>query len=1320
MDNSNTVFNITSAQMGVWIKQKFSPDGFLFDLAEYIEIHGPVDPAVFCQSLKQLSLEVEATRTKIVEQEGMPVQVVSADVTQEFEVLDFSCAAIPFQAAQQWMNRELRRGDRQALWGSTLLRLAEDHWIWYHHASHVVLDGYSGGMMARRMAEIYTAFKRNIPLTPTPFGGLGDALAVENAYRQSAQFARDRDFWKSRLEGIKPPVTLSRRSGPVTGGLLRHRSSLDREQVRLLETLGKRVGCTLPQCLMALVAAYYARATDCAELTMATMVTSRISAEARSIPVMMANGVPLRFTIDEKLTWLELVQQVSQQMKRALRYQRYRYEDMRRDLAMAHQDDQIARLGVNIEPFDYDLRFDGHPTTVHNLSNGTMSDFTIFAYDRGDGGNLTVDFDANPGLYTLADLMTHEKRFSRLLESVIAAPDQAISSFPLLSAQERTDVLEGWNDTGHVLKVSTWLELFEAQVQRVPDALAVRFADCDLTYAELDREAGRWARVLRHHGIGAGDLVAVAVPRSHIMLVAMIAIHRAGAAYLPIDHQDPAQRLRMILEEAKPNAVLTVGQVRAQLPAISTAYVMMDEPAPDLPDMALEPVKGSDTAYVIFTSGSTGRPKGVEISHLAFSNFLQAMQDVLGLTVHDRIAAVTTVAFDIAGLELFLPLTVGGATVIASRDVVKDPAALIRLIEKNRISILQATPSLWRSLTHEFNGRLYGLRPLVGGEALPADLARKMAQLGHPVLNVYGPTETTVWSTVMELCDADLDTVPIGRPIWNTQVYVLDRFLQPVPVGVPGELYIGGLGVAKGYLHRPDLTRERFLENPFRQDGSRIYKTGDLARWREDGVLEYLGRNDDQVKIRGFRIEPREIEMALLALEDVREAVVVARGESAERLRLVAYITAQSGRPIETRQLADRLSASLPPHMIPAEFMVLDALPLNTNGKVDRKALPEPKRLGTRLHIPPQTDMEKAIARIWCEVLHLETVGIEDNFFDLGGDSMAAALMASCLQKQLGGDVSLASFLDNPTVANLARAVGKNARKPRIEPVLHIRARGDEPPLFCVHPILGLGWKFSSLATAVNENIPLHAFQTEQFNADMEPLRSIEEMATHYCETMLRLQPEGPYRLLGWSMGGLIAHEMARHLAERGHRVSFLAMLDSYPFKPVGPDEPQREDLMVRAALGFLGFPEDALGHEASIPALSRYLETAWERDVVIQELNRASPVGLARAWEVILHHIELCRRFIPKTIDVDIHFFKASPMKAPSIQEILQYQAQVWEAHTTGRVEITRVAAGHEEMLNAVPARQIGKVLNAALMNRRDALPASPVALDEPSLAYL
>nr|WP_281434995.1 non-ribosomal peptide synthetase [Rhizobium lemnae] len=1298
---------MTSAQKGVWLKGKFSSKDTLLDIAESIEIHGPIDPQIFIQSLDHLSREVEGTRIQIVEVAGAPKIRIRDEREEEFSLHDFSTETHPRAAAYQWMNAQIRKGDDPAIWNSSLLRLSENHWIWFHRANHVAMDGFAGGLLARRLAVIYTALKRGEPLPPSVFGPITEALEVEAQYRQSVQFERDRAYWKSQLSGVSSPVTLAKRQGQVVGGLLRHRGSLPREQVQALSALGKEIGCTLPQCLIALVAAYYARATDCEELTMATMVTARTSPAMRRLPIMMANGVPLRFNFTPELNWLQLTKQVSQQMMRALRYQRYRYEDMRRDLGMVSQDDQVVRLGVNIEPFDYDLRFDGYPATAHNLSNGTMSDFTIFAYDRGNDQDVEVDFDANPGLYDANELLLHEVRFKRVLDAILAAPDAPISKISLLLDEERQQLLHMSNGIEKPVCGESWIELFRNQVRDTPHALAVRFNDRSLSYFELDCLSDQWAAVLRQAGIGRGDLVAVAVPRSGKMLVAMLSVHKAGAAYLPVDPEDPAHRLGLIFEDAKTAAVMTTRAAASHLPRTQGPTFFLDEALPEIrgPVTSYMP-SGTDTAYVIFTSGSTGRPKGVEISHLSLLNFLQAMQGLVPLREGEKIAAVTTVAFDIAALELFLPLISGAASVIVSREIVKDPARLIALIEREEISVLQATPSLWRSLAHEFGGRLHGLRSLVGGEALPPDLARKMALMGHAVLNVYGPTETTVWSTSMALSGDNLDTTPIGRPIQNTQIYVLDRSLQPVPLGTPGELYIGGLGVAKGYLHRPDLTAERFLENPFRRDGSRIYKTGDLVRWREDGVLEYIGRNDDQIKIRGFRVELREIEAVLAACEGIREAVIVARPDSTGRVRILAYMVAEAGSAVSPKVLQHKLAGLLPAHMIPSDFVFLDAFPLNTNGKIDRRALPEPPQTKQDEIVLPVTELEKQIAAIWCEILGLESVGVHSNFFDLGGDSLTAAILISALRAAKLPEVPIASVLDSFTIARLAQVMSRQRSANQFEPVLAIREGGTQTPLFCIHPAMGLGWKFASLSAALGPDVPVYALQSDVY-LDGESWRSetMETTARHYVQRIRAIQPRGPYRLLGWSMGGLVAHEMTRILALEEESVSFLAMLDSYPFVPGKLDLKERSGFLVQQALAFLGYDMMALGPDPTVDALENFLRHQWETDgdVFRQELRKTNPEIVERMRDAILHNLTISSGFQPGHIETDIHMFQALPMSSPGLNKILKYDPAIWQQHTSGSLHIHSVAAGHADMLELTPARQIAAVIAQLLSPKKN-----------------
>lgn len=1297
---------LTSAQKGIWLKQRFSSSDTLFDIAEAIEIHGPIHPGVFTTSLEMVSNEIEGARSELVEVAHVPHFSIRDKRIEPFEVHDFSNSADARSAAYDWMQKEIVKGDGRLLWDSALLRVAHDHWVWFHRANHIIMDGFCGVLIAHRVSQIYTALINNDPIPPTELGSMQDALDLEEQYRTSSSFARDRDYWLSQLQDMPPLVTLANRRGTMSGGILRHRAKLPREQVEKLSALGKEIGCTLPQCLIALVAAYYARATDSEDLTMATMVTARTSPAMRRLPVMMANGVPLRFRIGADVNWSDLAKQVGQQMMRALRYQRYRYEDMRRDLSMNKQEDQLVSLGVNIEPFNYDLRFDGHPTTAHNLSNGTMSDFTIFAYDRGTDQDVELDFDANPGLYTLEDLKTHEVRFKRMLDAILEVPETPVHAVSLLSEPELHTLLHTWNRTQKPVNGQSWLELFQMQTCQHSDALAARFGDRSTSYFDLDCLSDRWAAVLRQEGIGRGDLVAVAVPRSLTMLVAMIAIHKAGAAYLPVDPEDPVHRLSMIFEDAKPAALMTTRDTVRQLPSVHGRTLYMDEQLPEIrgPVASVMP-SGDDTAYVIFTSGSTGRPKGVEISHLSLLNFLQAMQEMLRLEAGQKIAAVTTVAFDIAGLELFLPLTAGAATVIVPRDVVKDPARLVNLIERENVCLMQATPSLWRSLAHEFGKRLKGLRSLVGGEALPSDLARKMALMGHPVLNVYGPTETTIWSTAMQLTGHDLETTPIGRPILNTQVYVLDRNLKPVAVGVPGELYIGGLGVAKGYLHRPDLTQERFLQNPFTQDGGRIYKTGDLVQWRSDGVLEYLGRNDDQIKIRGFRVELREIEAVIASQEGVYQAVVVAKPDASQRMRLIAYLVMEQGQHLTTKALQHKLTGFLPAHMIPSDFIVLDAMPLNTNGKIDRRALPEPRETAKVQAVLPSTELEKRVAKIWCNVLGLTSVGIHDNFFELGGDSLSAAVMISALRDVGLPDVPIAALLDSFTIARLAVVLEKPSDVNYFQPVLPLREGGHEAPLFCIHPGVGFGWKFAALSQSLDPDVPIHALQSDAYaEQGLRPDDTIESMAQRYVSRIREIQPTGPYRLLGWSMGGLVAHEMTRQIVQGGGSVSYLGMLDSYPFTNTKIDVAERQGFLVQQALAFLGHDAMALGDNPTVDELEVFLLDQWEFNGTTfeRELKLNNPQMFARVRGAIVQHLEMSNRFVPGRVDVDIHMFQARSMASPKLREVLKYDPAAWLEHTRGNLDVIPINAGHADMLDAKPAKEIGMLVSQQLKSKK------------------
>ncbi|MGG7517727.1 amino acid adenylation domain-containing protein [Allorhizobium undicola] len=1312
MTSMEKILPVTPAQAGMWISEKVGAPGVVFNLAEFMEIHGPVNQTHFVKALTQLTQELEATRIRIREIDGQPHQVVLAAYPEDFRVMDFSSATDPLAAARQWMMADIEAPLDLAtglLWTSALVKLAEDHWLWYHRVHHIAFDGFTGGMATRRLSELYNALEENRAPLPCDFGSLEDLLEIETGYRNSPHFERDRAYWMEQLQNVPQPVTLARKRVAPAGGMLRHSTYLSCEKSAEIINAAKVLGASVPQTLIAMVAAYYARATDVEDLAIVTMVTARVSAAARRIPCMMANAVPLRFKLSRETSLQDLVKQVSQQMMRALRYQRYRYEDMRRDIGMVRQDEQIAFIGVNIEPFDYDLHFGGHPTTMHNLSNGTMNDITIFAYDRGDGSEIRVDFDANPALYSQEELKAHEARFTRMMDSLLLSPEMPLSAFSLLSEGERQQVLEDWNATTKPLPQENWPDLFRQQAASKAERVAVRFGEHSLTYAQLDAASDGLAARLQAEGVKPGQLVAVAVPRSEMMVVALLGVLKAGAAYLPLDPADPPARIGIILEDARPGAVITTteGSARLSLGGINTLLIdrISGELAATAGQLKRPVIADDDTAYVIFTSGSTGRPKGVQIPHRALTNFLLSMQDLLKLTEKDRLLAVTTIAFDIAALELYLPLLTGAQTVIATRDTVRDPAALARLLKHSGATVMQATPSLWRALLEEHLSELRGLRSLVGGEALPADLAHRMAKLGHPVLNVYGPTETTVWSTAMALTGSDLDTTPIGKPIWNTRLYVLDRNGQPVPPGVAGELYIGGTGVAKGYLDKPELTAERFLPDPFAGDGARMYRTGDMATWRADGVMEYLGRNDHQIKIRGFRVEPGEIEAALIDQAEIRQAVVVLRDDPGQGKRLVAYVVPSAGTLPDAAELSARLAQSLPAHMIPAAYVEMETIPLNVNGKIDRNALPAPQWKAEEGFVAPQTAAQETIAAIWRDILGIKDVGIHDSFFNLGGDSLAAARMIAAIRARMKSEIPIAAVFDTPTIATMARLIeAPAARANFLDPVLPIRERGHGAPLFCVHPVLGMGWGFYSLAGHVSDDTPIYAFQSEGLR-DLSALpQSVEEMAGRYVDHMRRIQPQGPYHLLGWSFGGLVAHEIARQLRDQDEQVAFLGLLDSYPYLQNADAARLDDATLVQAALGFLGFDVDPAELDTNKPlfsVLNDYLFQQYGLDdhPLVTEVQAYEPDILEKARSVVIHHLGLAQKFKPGWVDTDMHFFTAKRGNNAAIDHVINYQPEAWLTHVGGRVYRRALDCYHQEMLDAGPAAEIGAAIQAEIL---------------------
>lgn len=1332
---SDLALPLTTAQRGLWINDKIGADGAIMTIAEAVDIRGPIEPPLFRQALYRLVYEAQMMRANVVERDGKPQLLIREVYGGQFPFFDMSGEAEPRAAAEAWMREEYSRNPELAqdpLWVSALFKLADDHYVWYQRAHHIVLDGYGGGLLARRLAELYSALAQGREPAPCAFAPAPTAIEQESAYRESDRFRRDREYWSEQLAGLPEAVTLSRRHHrPGLGDrLCRSTGYLSAETAQRLAELGKATGASLPQVLIGLVAAYYHRATGADDLVFGMPVSGRLNAAARQAPGMFANVVPIRLHFAADTTPGALFAQVARVVRQALRHQQYRYEDLRRDLGLIGQGRAVAWLGINIEPFDYQLDFAGAGTSSHNLSNSSAEDLMVFIYDRGTGAGLRFDLDANPLLYDMEELDEHRRRLCRLIEGVLAEPDTLLHDIDLLGDEERHRLLVAWNDTAGTVEPLSLPAQVARQAALAPAAPAVLFGDTVLSYGELHRRSVRQARQLMADGIKPGDIVAVALPRSEQLLIALLAIMRTGAAYLPIDSDGPAERIAMVLDDAAPIAVIATAEIHGRLAMGGGVPLLPEQLDAAVPEQGAEAdlAHPEGVAYVLYTSGSTGRPKGVEVTHGNLANFLQGMARQLRPASGDRFLAVTTVTFDIAGLELYLPLTVGACIVMAGNGAAQQPLELARLIRDSGVTHAQATPSLWRILLANPETRLEQVHALVGGEALGAELAARLKVAAARVTQFYGPTETTVWSTAYELEDIGSGAPPIGRPILNTRLYVLDAARRPVMTGAIGELCIGGAGVAKGYLHRPQLTEERFPLDPFAGDGSRMYCTGDLVRWRDDGLLEFIGRADTQVKIRGHRIELGEIENLLARHPAVAAAAVTASRDAGGSMALAAYVVPRDGAALDLDSLRTFLGPRLPEPALPASVTVLEALPLTPNGKLDRRTLPAPERAAHAAFVEPGTPLERKLAKLWQRLLRIERAGLHDNFFDLGGDSLTAAEMAAGFPEAFGVELPLGALFEAPTIASLAAFVERLAGGHddplgdmlvlRAPPRLREVGKAAPRPLFCIHPMMGLSLGFSGLLRHLDPAVPVYGLQSRGLRGDLRLPGSIEEVAADYLMQIRRIQPEGPYRLIGRSLGGLIGHAIAERLLAMGERVELLAMIDSYLFAPGERARPREEAREVRAALSFLGLHQHA-GENApqTLKELAALLLHSYNARSIplVQEIIKRHPQFIEHLFAVMRNNLELARQYTPRRVNLDLLFFHATQSEG-HLEGILDHRPSAWRPFIGWRIEVHDLACHHEAVLDPAPAAQIGAVLRHRLSDIPDErIPLAPLLPSAP-----
>ncbi|MGI2902639.1 non-ribosomal peptide synthetase [Tolypothrix sp. VBCCA 56010] len=1172
------VFATSFAQQRLWFLDSLAPGNPFYNVSTALRLTGSLNFTALTQTFNEVVRRHEILRTTFVMVEGQPVQVIAPSLIIPIRVIDlrnkFDSQERETQA-RRLANKEAQRSFNLTtgpLLRLTLLQVNEAEHVLLLNIHHIVADGWSIGVLIKELGTLYKAFLEDkqllLPELPIQYA---DFAEWQREWLQKEVLQTQLAYWRHHLEGISVLNLFTDRLRPAvpTYKGAKQFIQLPPYLTQALETLSHQEGVTLFMTLLAAFQTLLYRYTQQEDIAIGSPIANRSRSELEGLIGFFVNTLVLRTDLSGNPTFQELLNRVRQVTLSAYAHQDLPFEKLveelhqERDLSchplfqvvFSLQNTPIEALelpGLTLSQFEFDSK-----TAKLDLEFHLWQDLESL---KGQVVYSTDLFDDS----TITRMLGH---FQTLLESIVANPKQRLCDLSILTKAERHQLLIEFNRNQSKIKNQKYEieqcfhQLFEAIVAKTPNAIALVFEHQQLTYRELNIRANQLAHYLQQLKVVPDVLAGICVEPSLEMIIGLLAILKAGGAYLPLDPSLPQERINFMLEDAKVSVLLTHSSL-APLPKGGwgdlLSVVCIDEDWATITQYSQENpiscVTSDNLAYVIYTSGSTGQPKGVLIKHRGLSNLASAQIEVFNLQPNNRILQFASLSFDASIFEIVMALRTGATLYLAKKESLLPGKALLQLLREKAITHVTLPPAVLAVLPSESLPALQSI--ICAGEFCSQDIIKRWWSSNRRFFNAYGPTEATVWSTVAEINTLD-EKPSIGRPIANTQIYILDKYLQPVPIGIPGELYIGGEGVGQGYLNRPELTENRFVEETEFLPKTRLYKSGDLACYRVDGNIEFLGRIDNQVKIRGFRIELSEIETVLMMHQSVEKAVVIAKEKVSGDRYLVAYIV-PTKQPATTSKLREFLKEKLPEYMIPAVFAVLDSLPLTPNGKLDRFALTAldtaTNRSIDKTYIAPRNSTELTLAKIWAEVLQIERVGIYDNFFDLGGNSLLTVRLLEQIHKQFERELPLSTIFLNPTIESLANSLCPETNSLPWSPLVAIQPAGSNPPFFCVHPIFGVVFPYYELAHHLGTNQPFYGLQPIGLDGET-PLTHIEDMAAHYIEALRKVQPKGPYYLGGWSFGGLVAFEMAQQLQKSGDEVALLAVLDTLaPIKSNIPD----------------------------------------------------------------------------------------------------------------------------------------------------------------------
>jgi len=1293
VDNEMLALPASSGQKRFWILDQIKPGDPSLNVAVRFGLTGYLDADAMERALNEIVRRHETLRASFAMIDGEVVQLVAPSLSVALPVVDLR--SIPVSQRQIEADRLASEEAQEPFDLSTapllraqLLRLDEDEHTLLITIHHIISDGWSIGIITDELGVIYEAFREGMasPLPELPIQ-YADVTVWQEQNRNHQRWVESEQYWQRQLTGAPQfEVMPDHRRGATAdavGNILSRLLSI--ELTDALRPLSREHNATLFMTMLAGLTTLLHRYSGETDIVVGSQVAGRNTVDVEPLIGPFINTLVLRTDASGDPQFSELLSRVRDAVSDALAHQEMPLERVAELLKVERNADRNLLFNINfiyqrdfVKPWEHGgIRM----RPIPSRSPGAMYDLNVFLVERNDGWRLSCEY--NTALFFEDTVKRMLEHFERLLSAILEDPKRRISEYSFLSPAEETRILHEWNRTAAAYPSdSPFTRLFEQQVERTPNAVAVVFNAQTVTYRELNARANRFAHYLKRGGIGRGSLAGIQIERSIEMLVAVLAVLKTGAAYVPLDPSFPEMRLEFMKQDAGLELVITK-------PLLQSAEIAKQNGA----NLA-EAADPADRAYVIYTSGSTGKPKGVEIPHRALVNLLWAVLDSPGLTSRDALLAVTTLSFDIAGLELFAPLLAGARIVLASRDQAAGGAELRKLIAISGATVLQATPATWRMLIDAGWSNTPHLKMLCGGEPLSRSLADALLERGGELWNMYGPTETTIWSSWRRI-ERDGEPITIGRPAPNQFFYVLDQHQRPVPEGVPGELYIGGDGVACGYLNRPELTAERFVPNPFAP--GRMYRTGDRARFRPNGAVEMLGRMDTQVKIRGFRIEIGEVEAALAGCPEVRNAAVVVREDATGEPVLAGYFVPVNAGNNAVDSIRHHLRQRLPEYMVPTYLTALAEIPQTPNGKLDRKALPSPEAvrvIETDEQSAPSDRLELLLTGIWEQVLSIRPIRRSDNFFEIGGHSVLAARMFARLEKTIGKALPLATLFQAPTIEKLAAVLRDSGWTPPWSSLVPIRPNGSKPPFYFVHPIGGNVLNFAGFAAHFDAEQPIYGLQARGLDGKEAPNISVEQMAADYIGDIRSVQPQGPYYIGGFSAGGVVAFEMARQLRAAGETVAMLALLDAKNHVPLRHAASSalstRGATLVRTVRFNLRY-----AFHIGLGAFSRQKLKNWRLRAQLRLWTTKRSLGLnpdSRGLGVEEAFLFALRNYRPQPYEGDAILFRAK-------DELVSYEDPTlgWDG-LVGNLEIREISGDHDTILYEPHIGCLARVLDSCL----------------------